>query len=78
MHGNQLKTCLGSCTASNNLTDRPHCVYMQERNIQTSAEWRQQMLSVDVSIVQSMRDDIKGGFDEERYGPRIGFGNLKR
>lgn len=50
----------------------------KERNIQTSAEWRQQMGLVDVSILQHMRDDIKGGFDEERHGPRIGFGNLKR
>lgn len=36
------------------------------------------MSHVDVSILQHMRDNIKGGFDEERHGPRIGFGNLKR
>lgn len=53
-------------------------VTLQERNIQTSAEWRQQMSQVDVSILQHMRDNIKGGFDEERHGPRVGFGNLKR
>jgi hypothetical protein len=53
-------------------------VLAQERNIQTSAEWRQQMSHVDVSILQHMRDNIKGSFDEERHGPRIGFGNLKR
>lgn len=51
---------------------------MQERNIQTSADWRQQMSQVDVSILQHMRDNIKGGFDEERHGSRVGFGNLKR
>jgi hypothetical protein len=56
-----------------------HCIDgVQERNIQTSADWRQQMGHVDVSILQHMRDNIKGGFDEERHGPRIGFGNLKR
>jgi hypothetical protein len=58
-----------------------HCLrpgFTQERNIQTSAEWRQQMGHVDVSILQHMRDNIKGGFDDERHGPRIGFGNLKR
>jgi hypothetical protein len=51
---------------------------LQERNIQASASWRQQMGEVDMSILQHMRDSIKGGFDEERHGPRIGFGNLKR
>lgn len=51
---------------------------LQERNIQTSAEWRQQMGDVDVSILEHMRSNIKGGFDEDKHGPRIGFGNLKR
>eukprot|EP00775_Hariotina_reticulata_P011152 gene11152-11304_t len=50
----------------------------KERNIQTSAEWRQQMCEVDVGILEHMRSSIKGGFDEERHGSRIGFGNLKR
>ena len=54
------------------------CLVLQERNIQTSAEWRQQMGDVDVGILEHMRTNIKGGFDEEKHGPRIGFGNLKR
>jgi hypothetical protein len=53
-------------------------VLTQERNIQTSAEWRQQMCEVDVGILDHMRSNIKGGFDEERHSQRIGFGNLKR
>lgn len=36
------------------------------------------MGQVDVSILQHMRDNIKGGFDEERHASRVGFGNLKR
>jgi hypothetical protein len=50
----------------------------QDRNIQSSTEWRQQLGEVDKSILEYMRSNIKGGFDEERHGPRIGFGNLKR
>lgn len=51
---------------------------LQERTIETSAAWRQAMGVVDVSVLQHMRDNIKDGFDEERHGPRVGFGNLKR
>ncbi|WIA29612.1 hypothetical protein OEZ86_012099 [Tetradesmus obliquus] len=50
----------------------------KDRNIQSSTEWRQQLGEVDKSILDYMRSSIKGGFDEERHGPRIGFGNLKR
>jgi hypothetical protein len=50
----------------------------QDRNIQSSTEWRQQLGEVDKSILEYMRSSIKGGFDEERHGSRIGFANLKR
>ncbi|KAF6257921.1 P-loop containing nucleoside triphosphate hydrolase protein [Scenedesmus sp. NREL 46B-D3] len=50
----------------------------KDRNIQSSTEWRQQLGEVDKSILDYMRSSIKGGFDEERHSPRIGFGNLKR
>lgn len=36
------------------------------------------MGDVDVSILEHMRNNIKGGFDEDKHGPRIGFGNLRR
>ena len=51
---------------------------IKERNTQTSAEWRRQMQEVDVSVVKQLREGIKGGFDEERFGTRIGFANLKK
>jgi hypothetical protein len=54
------------------------CCCRQDRNIQSSTEWRQQLGEVDKSILDYMRSSIKGGFDEERHSPRIGFGNLKR
>lgn len=50
----------------------------QDRNIQTSAEWRRAMGEVDTGVFKHMREQIKGGFDEERYASRIGFASLKR
>lgn len=50
----------------------------KDRQLQGSAEWRQQMADVDRSVFVHLREGIKGGFDEEKFGSRIGFGNLKR
>ena len=50
----------------------------QDRQLQSSAEWRKQMAQVDRSVFSQLREGIKGGFDEDRFGSRIGFGNLKR
>jgi hypothetical protein len=36
------------------------------------------MQEVDSSIFKHLRDSIKGGFDEERFSGRVGFGNLKK
>jgi hypothetical protein len=36
------------------------------------------MADVDASVFHHLRDTVKGGFDEERFGSRIGFANLKR
>jgi len=36
------------------------------------------MAQVDRSVFTQLREGIKGGFDEDRFGSRIGFGNLKR
>ena len=44
----------------------------------TSREWRHQIQQVDVDIYQTLRHGISGGFDEEKFGLRIGFGNLKK
>lgn len=51
---------------------------LQERNIQSSVEWRRQMGEVDAGVYKHLREGIKGGFDEERFSSRIGFNNLKR
>ncbi|KAF5825626.1 hypothetical protein DUNSADRAFT_8041, partial [Dunaliella salina] len=49
-----------------------------DRSIQSSAEWRRQMSEVDASIFHHLKESVKGGYDEERFGSRIGFNNLKR
>ncbi|BDA44188.1 Dynamin-related protein 5A [Coccomyxa sp. Obi] len=50
----------------------------KERTISKSSEWREQIQAVDRMTLQHMRENIAGGFDEERFGSCIGFGNLKR
>mmetsp|Transcript_4509 Transcript_4509/g.12314 ORF Transcript_4509/g.12314 Transcript_4509/m.12314 type:complete len:775 (-) Transcript_4509:922-3246(-) len=58
---------------------RPFFVALpKDRSIQSSAEWRRQMSEVDASIFHHLKDNVKGGYDEERFGSRIGFNNLKR
>lgn len=44
----------------------------------TSSEWRRQIQEVDSAIFGHLREAVTGGFDEERFALRIGFGNLKR
>ncbi len=51
---------------------------VQERTIIKSSEWREQIQAVDRDCLQHLRKEIAGGFDEERFGSCIGFGNLKR
>jgi hypothetical protein len=36
------------------------------------------MAEVDSSIFRYLKDSVKGGYDEERFGSRIGFNNLKK
>ncbi|PRW39278.1 dynamin-related GTPase isoform A [Chlorella sorokiniana] len=44
----------------------------------SSAEWRKAIQEVDSSVKTHLRESIAGGFDEELFGTRIGFGNLRR
>jgi hypothetical protein len=50
----------------------------KEKSHTNSAEWRKAIQVVDGNIKKHLRADIDGGFDEERFAKRIGFGNLKR
>ena len=49
----------------------------QDRNVSSSSEWRRGIQEVDAAILDHMRTGINGGFDEERFGQHVGFGNLK-
>ena len=51
---------------------------LQERALSSSSEWRSQIQSVDREVLSHLQHNIAGGFDQERFGPSIGFGNLKR
>ena len=33
---------------------------------------------VDADVKRHLQESVAGGFDEERFGSRIGFGNLRR
>lgn len=69
----------GPHPSSNLLLPHP-CILAtaQDRAAQGSAEWRRAMAEVDAGVFAHLREGIKGGFDEAQYGPRVGFGNLKR
>lgn len=51
---------------------------LQERALSSSSEWRSQIQAVDREVLSHLQHNIAGGFDQERFGPSIGFGNLKR
>ena len=55
----------------------PAHICVQERTIKQSKDWRRQIQEVDKEIYHSLQHGIKGGFDEAKFGSRIGFGNLK-
>ena len=50
----------------------------QDRAVAKSSEWRTEIQAVDRETLQHLRQNIVGGFDEERFGACVGFGNLKR
>ena len=43
-----------------------------------TAEFRRQLGEVDAGVLAALREGVKGGFDEARFGARVGFANLKR
>ncbi len=51
---------------------------MQDRNVNTSADWRRAIQDVDSGVKRHLREQIVGGFDEEAFVHRIGFGSLRR
>lgn len=50
----------------------------KDRGIITNEEFRRQIFHVDADIIRQLRESVSGGFDEEQFGPYIGFGSLRR
>ena len=50
----------------------------KDRSIQSNTDFRKQISAVDADILRQLRETVSGGFDEERFGNQVGFGNLRR
>ncbi|KAI5571547.1 hypothetical protein BDE02_11G101300 [Populus trichocarpa] len=57
---------------------RPFFVALpKDKNTITNDEFRRQISQVDSEILHHLRDGVKGGFDEEKFRPYIGFSTLR-
>ncbi|CAI0381978.1 unnamed protein product [Linum tenue] len=57
---------------------RPFFVALpKDRSIVSNDEFRRQISHVDSEILCHLRDGVKGGFDEEKFGTHIGFSSLR-
>ncbi|KAG9154885.1 hypothetical protein Leryth_015527 [Lithospermum erythrorhizon] len=57
---------------------RPFFVALpKDRTLVSNDEFRNQISQVDAEVIRCLRDNVKGGFDEEKYMPFIGFSRLK-
>lgn len=62
---------------SNCLKDPGWVHLSQDRSLTASSEWRHAIQQVDSAVLGHLRNEVAGGFDEEQFGTRIGFSNLK-
>ncbi|KAL8171912.1 LOW QUALITY PROTEIN: hypothetical protein V2J09_023716 [Rumex salicifolius] len=49
----------------------------KDRSTIPNDEFRRQISQVDSEVIRHLRDGVKGGFDEEKFGHSIGFGSLR-
>ncbi|KAF5787252.1 putative dynamin GTPase [Helianthus annuus] len=49
----------------------------KERTAVSNDEFRRQISQVDSDVIRHLKENVKGGYDEERYKSRIGFGCLR-
>ncbi|KAJ4841903.1 Dynamin- protein 5A [Turnera subulata] len=57
---------------------RPFFVALpKDRTTVSNDEFRRQIFQVDSDILRHLREGVKGGFDEEKFRPYIGFGSLR-
>lgn len=57
---------------------RPFFVALpKDRATSSNEDYRRQISVVDSEVLRQLRENVAGGFDEERFGNYVGFGNLK-
>ncbi|MCL7023665.1 hypothetical protein MKW94_024213 [Papaver nudicaule] len=67
-------------STSGYLGDNVHPYFValpKDRGTVSNEEFRRQIGQVDSEILHHLREGVKGGFDEEKFKPFIGFGCLK-
>lgn len=67
-------------SASGYLGDNIHPFFValpKDRSTISNDEFRRQIAQVDTEVLRHLREGVKGGFDEEKFRPYIGFGRLK-
>lgn len=58
---------------------RPYFVALpKDRGSVSNEEFRRQISQVDSEVLRHLRDSVNGGFDEEKYGPYVGFSCLRQ
>jgi hypothetical protein len=58
---------------------RPFFVALpKDRAMTSNEEFRKQIGAVDSEVRAFLKEGIKGGFDEEKFGDHIGFVNLRQ
>nr|XP_010916099.1 dynamin-related protein 5A [Elaeis guineensis] len=70
----------GYLSAGGYLGENTHPFFValpKDRGSITNEEFRRQISQVDVDVVRYLRENIKGGFDEEKYARYIGFSCLR-
>ncbi|KAM0919182.1 hypothetical protein ACQ4PT_008381 [Festuca glaucescens] len=68
-------------SASGYLGDNIHPFFValpKDRGMVSNEEFRRQICQVDIDVLKHLRDGVKGGFNEEKYGPYIGFSRLRK
>lgn len=57
---------------------RPYFVALpKDRNTVSNEEFRRKISQVDSEVICHLREGVQGGFDEEKFGPYIGFSSLR-
>lgn len=67
-------------SASGYLGENTHPFFValpKDRNTISNDEFRRQISQVDCEVLRHLREGVKGGFDEEKFRPYIGFSCLR-